>query len=60
MTKRIKICDKCNKEVNWLYNAPKIWIEGYNLMMVEGNKVELCENCMRDLINIIDSFYKTK
>jgi hypothetical protein len=60
MTKTIKICDKCNKEVEWLYPVPTIWIEGLNLTIKEGHKVELCKDCMRDLINIIDKFHKTK
>lgn len=60
MTKTIKICDKCNKEVEWLYPVPTIWIEGYNLTIREGHKAELCKGCMHDLINIIDKFHKTK
>ena len=60
MTKTIKICDKCNKEAEWLYSVPQIWIEGYNLTIREGHKAELCEGCMRNLINIIDKFHKTK
>lgn len=60
MTKTIKICDKCNKEVGWLYPVPNICIEGYTLTIREGHKAELCKDCMRDLINIIDKFHKTK
>ena len=60
MTKTIKICDKCNKEVEWLYLVPQIWIEGYNLMIREGHKAELCEVCMHNLIDIINEFHKTK
>ena len=60
MTKTIKICDKCKKEAKWLYSVPEIWIDGYNLKVREGNKAELCKDCMRNLIDIIDTFHKTK
>lgn len=58
MTKTLKICDKCNKEVDWLYHVPRIWIEGYDLKIREGNRTELCEDCMRNLIDIIDEFHE--
>lgn len=59
MTKTIKICDKCKKEAKWLYPVPQIWIDGYNLKVIEG-EVELCKNCMRNLIDIINTFHNTK
>ena len=60
MTKTVKICDKCNKEVRWLYQVPRIQIVGYTLEIREGNRAELCETCMHKLINIIDEFHETK
>lgn len=60
MTKTIKICDKCKKEAKWLYPVPRIWIDGYNLKVIEGNEAELCKDCMRNLINIINTFHNTK
>lgn len=59
MTKTIKICDKCKKEAKWLYPVPQIWIDGHNLKVIEG-EVELCKNCMRNLIDIINTFHNTK
>lgn len=59
MTKTIKICDKCKKEAKWLYPVPHIWIDGYNLKVREG-KAELCKDCMRNLIDIINTFHNTK
>jgi hypothetical protein len=58
VTKTIKICDKCKKEVQWLYHVPRIRIVGYTLEIREGDKAELCKNCMNNLINIIDEFHK--
>lgn len=58
MTKTIRICDKCNKEVEWLYKVPDISIEGLNLKVSEGNKTELCKGCMCELINTIRKFHK--
>ena len=60
MTKTIKTCDRCGKEVSWLYKVPCIWIEGLNLTVKEGNRAELCEKCMRDLIHVIDRFHNSK
>lgn len=60
MTKTTKICDKCDKEVAWLYKVPRIWIDGLTLTIKEGNKAELCKECMQDLINVIDKFHKDK
>lgn len=59
MTKTIKICDKCKKEAKWLYPVPKIWIAGYTLKVREG-EAELCKDCMRNLIDIINTFHNTK
>ena len=60
MTKTIKICDKCKKEAKWLYSVPRIWIDGYNLKVKEGHEAELCKDCMRNLIDIINTFHNTK
>lgn len=60
MTKTIKVCDKCNKEVKWVYPVPQIQIAGYTLTIREGHKAELCENCMNNLIDVIRSFHKTE
>lgn len=60
MTKTIKICDKCKKEAKWLYSVPYIWIDGRNLTVKEGHEVELCKDCMRNLIDIINTFHNTK
>ena len=58
MTKTIKICDKCNKEVDWLYKVPHILIKGLNLAVEEGNRAELCKDCMWKLIKIINNFHR--
>lgn len=60
MTKTIKICDKCKKEAKWLYPVPEIWVAGYTLKVKVESEVELCKDCMNDLIDIINMFHKTK
>ena len=63
MTKTIKICDKCNKEVEWLYKVPHIRVMGLNLKVDTdslGNATELCEDCMQQLIDMIDTFHTHK
>ena len=60
MTKTTRICDKCKKEAKWLYFVPQFRFEGYILKVKEGHEVELCKDCMHDLIDIINTFHKTK
>ena len=51
MTKMIKICDRCKKEVDWLYSFPMLNIAG--LVLEQPTQSELCSKCVRDIINII-------
>lgn len=59
MTKTTRICDKCKKEVSRLYSVPEIQFAGDNLIIRGGHKIELCKNCMHDLINVINTFHNT-
>jgi hypothetical protein len=45
-------------EVDQLYKVPHILIKGLNLAVEEGNKAELCKDCMWKLIKIINNFHK--
>lgn len=56
MTKVIYICDRCKKEVDWIYNFPnQILLEGKTINVYEG-EVELCEKCAQGLVNLIKSY----
>ena len=55
MRKVVYICDRCKKEVNWVYQVPRLKIEGLVITAYEG-KVELCEKCARGLIAIKEEF----
>lgn len=57
MTKIIKICDKCGKEVKWLYEIPEFRIEGLNINIYNGSQ-ELCEHCARKLVEMIKNYDK--
>lgn len=57
MTKIIKICDRCKKEVDWLYTLPRIVIAGLKVETYEG-KTELCEKCARNCIGIMESYQR--
>ena len=59
MRKTINICDRCGREVKWLYSMPVIKIEGYNMEVYycgEGcdDLPELCENCARKAISVFN------
>jgi hypothetical protein len=55
MKKTICICDRCKKEVDWLYKMPRLRVEGLNINIYDG-EVELCEKCARNLIAIKEEF----
>lgn len=55
MTETIKICDSCGKRVNWLYDIPRLIVEGYNINEYPSNK-EICEHCARILCERFNSF----
>ena len=57
MTKTIKICDVCKKEVDWLYEIPRINIQGLTVVIEQGHETELCEDCMRDWLKYIKRDY---
>lgn len=56
MTKTIKICDKCGKEVNWLYSFPLIRMEGLNLKFREHARHEMCEKCAKEFIEMYNNY----
>lgn len=55
MKKTIYICDRCKKEVDWVYQVPRLRVEGLNINIYDG-KVELCEKCARNLIAIKEEY----
>lgn len=40
-----KICDCCHMETDWLFEKPRIVIEGYTVNLWNG-ETELCRKCM--------------
>lgn len=56
MTKTIKICDKCGKEVGWLYTFPLLSIKGLNIQCNNYVQHELCKECAEDFIEKYDKY----
>lgn len=48
MTKTIKICDRCGKEVNQLYNMPRLIVEG-SVVNLYSHKCEMCKKCAEEV-----------
>lgn len=46
MTEVIRICDDCGGKADYLYEPPRIIVEGLTLGYYNSN-VELCKNCMK-------------
>lgn len=57
MTKVIYCCDRCKKEVDWVYNFPKILLQGKTINVYEG-ETELCAECARGCIDLIKEYEK--
>lgn len=57
MTKVIYVCDRCKKEVEWVYDFPKILVQGKAINVYEG-EVELCEDCAQGCIDLIKKYEK--
>lgn len=55
MKKVIYVCDRCKKEVDWVYEMPRLIVEGLNIGVYNG-RTELCEKCARGLIAIKEEF----
>lgn len=50
MRKEILICDVCHKEVKWLYDMPRIEVEGLTINFYKS-KTQACETCARAAIS---------
>ena len=59
MTKTIYVCDKCKKEVDWLYKVPWVHIAGLSVEVGKSN-VELCRECMTKLCRFIRIYHTTE
>ena len=55
MTETIQICDSCGKRVNWLYNIPRLIVEG-NVISEYGSNREICKECAKILCERFNSF----
>lgn len=57
MTKVIHTCDRCKKEVDWVYEFPKLLVQGNAINVYEG-KAELCKECAQGCIDLIKKYEK--
>lgn len=55
MTETIKICDSCGKRVEWLYDIPRLIVDGKVINEYPATK-EICENCAKILCERFNSF----
>lgn len=55
MTKTLRICDRCKKEVSHLYDMPRLICEGLSIN-VYPSKVELCEVCAKQACAEFNTF----
>lgn len=56
MKKTIYVCDRCGKEVNWLYEIPTFRIDGLAFNVLNDCKYEICKECLSYLCDYIDRF----
>lgn len=55
MTETIKICDSCGKRVDWLYEIPRLVVEG-NVINEYPGRTEICKQCAMILCERFNSF----
>lgn len=55
MRETIMICDSCGKRVKWLYEIPRLIVEGNVINEYPGRK-EICRECARILCERFNSF----
>lgn len=60
MTRVIKYCDACHREVDTLYDFPKFCLMGLKLAECGGGPNELCRSCANKLINAYNSLENIK
>lgn len=61
MKRTICICDRCGKEVTWLYDIPTISVKGLVFEVDTQHKhCELCETCAKYLCMTIKKTCKKK
>lgn len=56
MTKTIKICDKCKREVDWLYEIHRMSIKGLSIELYTYDKYDLCLECADKLIDMYNHY----
>lgn len=55
MRETICTCDKCGRRVNWLYDLPRLIVEG-NVITVYSGHLEVCKDCAEKLCNIVNDY----
>ena len=55
MRKVTLICDACHKEVKWLYDMPRMMVEGLTINFYPS-RTQACETCARAAI----SYYRKR
>lgn len=55
MTKTIRICDRCGKEVSHLYDMPVLFCNEFHIASRSGT-VEFCEECAKQACDNFNNF----
>jgi hypothetical protein len=56
MTKTIKICDKCKREVKWLFEFNLLEIKGFKIEVHQYDKYDLCPECAKKFIDMYNHY----
>jgi len=59
MTKVTKICDRCGRETDWLYEIPTFSIDGLVFTVRNDTNYELCQDCLKNLCDYINRYNRS-
>ena len=59
MTKVTKICDRCGRETDWLYEIPTFSIDALVFTVRNDTNYELCKDCLSNLCDYINRYNRS-
>lgn len=56
MKKTLLFCDRCKREVDWLYEYIPVGLDGLTINLRPNLKVEICKDCLKTMLDMEQEF----